>query len=318
MSNLSITIEQLNKLTPLQIITDEAVRDKFISIHDTLWGAGTGKSAYERESVYFANILRDNDKLLKSTPFSVFTSFIDLAVCGLSLEPGARALAYLMSRNVNMGSREHAAWESRCVLTISAYGEMVLRCRAGQIRHIDNPVIVYANDEFSYGERNGSKFVNYTCNLPHTDQDIVACFVKITRNDNTTDYAVMLPEDWARLARYSWKQNARYDRNTQKWEGQANALYGVQADGTIKIDPGFLVAKCIKHAFKAYPKVRIGRGTELQTQQVEAVQEEFTDDMYGIADPSEAEATQAETFAPAQDTSAGVTIETPAETDDVF
>ena len=255
-----MTVEEINQMKPLEIVEAPFVRDRFIQIYDTLWG--DGEAAYQRESIYFNKALRDNDggKLQRATPFSIFTAFVDLAVCGLSLEPGSRALAYLVGRNVNIGSREHPTWEGRCTLTISAYGELVMRARAGQIRHADNPVLVYDNDEFSFKDQDGRKSVTYTCNLPHTGHHIVACYLRITR-----------AEDWARLAGYSQKQN----------RGRANELYGVDVNGQVNIDPGFLMAKCIKHAFKTYPKVRIGRGTELQSQQVD--RPELSDaDIYGV------------------------------------
>lgn len=266
-----MTVEEINQMKPLDIVEAPFVRDRFIQIYDTLWG--DGEAAYQRESIYFNKALRDNDggKLQRATPFSIFTAFVDLAVCGLSLEPGSRALAYLVGRNVNIGSREHPTWEGRCTLTISAYGELVMRARAGQIRHADNPVLVYDNDEFSFKDQDGRKSVTYTCNLPHSGHHIVACYLRITRADGTIDYSVMYPEDWARLAGYSQKQN----------RGRANELYGVDVNGQVNIDPGFLMAKCIKHAFKTYPKVRIGRGTELQSQQVD--RPELSDaDIYGV------------------------------------
>ena len=266
-----MTVEEINQMKPLDIVEAPFVRDRFIQIYDPLWG--DGEAAYQRESIYFNKALRDNDggKLQRATPFSIFTAFVDLAVCGLSLEPGSRALAYLVGRNVNIGSREHPTWEGRCTLTISAYGELVMRARAGQIRHADNPVLVYDNDEFSFKDQDGRKSVTYTCNLPHTGHHIVACYLRITRADGTIDYSVMYPEDWARLAGYSQKQN----------RGRANELYGVDVNGQVNIDPGFLMAKCIKHAFKTYPKVRIGRGTELQSQQVD--RPELSDaDIYGV------------------------------------
>ena len=67
MSNIQLTVDELNKMQPIDIITSEAVRSRFIQIHDTLWGAGTGLPAYERESIYFNGILRDNEKLHLST-----------------------------------------------------------------------------------------------------------------------------------------------------------------------------------------------------------------------------------------------------------
>lgn len=324
MSNIQITVDALNAMQPLEIVESPAVREKFIQIYDTLWGAGTGEPAYERESRYFNALLRDKDggKLMKATHFSIFTAFIDLAVCGLSLEPGPRALCYLMGRNTNVGTKEYPQWEGRLVLVISGYGELVSRTRCGQIQYADNPVIVYDNDEFSFSERNGQKSIDYTAHFPHTGKKIVAVFMKIVRNGGSIDYAVMYEEDWLRLQGYSLKNNQRTGRDGTVY-GNANELY--TANGG-QIDSGFLVAKCIKHAFKTYPKVRIGRGTELQTQQVDNQELEINDDLYGFTPtPTEEsrqiaegieEAERATGFAPGpvEDTSAGLTID-PDETE---
>ena len=70
--------------------------------------------------------------------------------------------------------------------------------------------------------------------------------------------------------------------------GKANELYGMDKDNIVHIDPGFLMAKCIKHAFKSYPKVRIGRGTELQSQQVDEQPQLSDEDIYGV-DPETGE-----------------------------
>ena len=281
MGNLQITVEEINQLKPLEIVEHPVVRDRFTQIYETLWG--NGEAACQRESIYFNKALEQN-KLLRCTPFSIFTAFIDLAVCGLSLEPGTRALAYLMSRNTNVGTRDKTQWETRCVLTVSGYGELVMRVRAGQIRHADNPVIVYENDHFSFSDTDGRKTVSYTCNFPHTGKTIVACYLRITRADGSIDYSVMLPEDWVRLAVYSMKQN----KSQAYPNGKANDLYGMDDKGYVHIDPGFLMAKCIKHAFKSYPKVRIGRGTELQSQQVDEQPQLSDDEIYGV-DPDTGE-----------------------------
>ncbi len=305
MSNLQLTVEEINQLKPLEIIEHPKVRERFTQIYETLWG--NGEAAYERESIYFNKALRDNDngRLQRATPFSIFTAFIDLAVCGLSLEPGTRALAYLEGRNVNIGTKDSPKWEGRCVLTVSAYGELVMRARAGQIRHADNPVLVYDNDEFSFRDVDGRKSVSYTCNLPHTGHNITACYLRITRADGSIDYAVMFPEDWCRLAGYSQKQN----------RGRANDLYGMDQAGIVHIDPGFLMAKCIKHAFKTYPKVRIGRGTELQSQQVDQQPQLSDEDIYGV-DPDTGEVTDEEQKPEPfgnNESPQGVTVETDEE-----
>lgn len=308
MGNLQMTVEEINQLKPLEIVEHPIVRERFTQIYDTLWGEG--EAAYQRESIYFNKALEQN-KLLRCTPFSIFAAFIDLAVCGLSLEPGTRALCYLMSRSTNVGTRDKAQWETRCVLIVSGYGELVMRVRAGQIRHADNPVIVYENDSFSFSDTDGRKTVSYTCNLPHYGKNIVACYLRITRADGSIDYSVMLPEDWVRLAVYSMKQN----KSQAYPNGKANDLYGMDEKGFVHIDPGFLMAKCIKHAFKSYPKVRIGRGTELQSQQVDEQPQLSDDEIYGV-DPDTGEVRE-QTAAPQpfgdNEPPQGVTVDTDEE-----
>lgn len=305
MSNIQFTVEQLNTLHPLDIVGNSAVREKFIQIYNTLHG--DGEAAYERESVYFNQLLRDseNGKLQNATRFSIFTAFIDLAVCGLSLAPGSRAQCYLLGRNVNVGTKDHPQWEGRCVLTVSGYGELVLRIRAGQIRHADNPVLVYEGDEFSFADRDGRKSVNYVAHLPHSGKKILACYLGITRADGSRDYGILFEEDWLRLQAYSLKNNQRRNARGEVY-GNANSLY-TSGDGDT-IDPGFLCAKCIKHAFKTYPKIGIGKNTELQSEQPDNMEDT---DYYGIGETPETQAPanpKPETFCPPADQSAGVTI----------
>lgn len=310
MSNIALTVEAINAMQPLDIVTSPSVRTRFIQIWDTLWGAGTGEAAYERESFFFNNKLREDEKLQRATRFSIFTCFIDLAISGLSLEPGTRALCYLQGRNACVGQDANGkrVYEGRLTLTVSGYGELVMRARAGQIRHADNPVLVYEEDQFSFGDINGQKVVNYMCNFPHKTNHIIAAFLRITRSDGSVDYAVMLEEDWVRLQGYSEKNNQRWDNNTRQYVGKANDLYTANNGG---IDSGFLAAKLIKHAFKTYPKVRIGKGTELESAQDDNKQQEI-DDFYGVSAPVETPAMPADPNPPygnPSDTSAGIVID---------
>lgn len=316
MSNILITVEEINKMSPLNIVLSAPVKQRFIQIYDTLWGEGSGEAAYERESIFFNRLLANDERLVKgATRFSIFTAFIDLAVCGLSVEPGVRALAYLQGRNYKIGKNPEGKdiYEGRLTLTISGYGELVLRSRCGQIKYADNPVIVYEEDSFSFSDTDGRKSVCYTCNLPHKSNNIIACFIRITRTDGSIDYAVMFEEDWKRLSDYSSKQNRYWDKDQRRWIDKGpNELYKSNEGG---IDTGFLMAKCIKHAFKTYPKVRIGKGTELQTEQEETASS--IDDFYGIR-PDANQPMKTEAFGPQQDTSAGIIInpEQPEVADD--
>ncbi len=310
MSNAISLAKELQSMKAIDVIRNERVRNQFISVYNSIWKEG-GEQVYEREAIYFNQQLRDKQNLRECSGTSIFYAFIDLAVKGLTLATGAQALCYLIPRSVKIGIDQSGKdiWEKVCNLTISGYGELVLRKNAGQIRHADNPVIVYEGDTFQYGEQNGQKIVNYMSAFPRRSNKIIACFLKITRADGTIDYSVMTEQDWMRLKGYSDKQNTYYDSKTRQYVTKSNELYG--KDG--QIDTGFLMAKCVKHAFKTYPKLNIGRGTALETEIIEQHQPaDF--DPYGGVDDGQSEH-QEQFFAPAPDMSAGVTIDPTQQSD---
>ena len=120
----------------------------------------------------------------------------------------------------------------------------------------------------------------------------------------------MTEGDWKRLENYSARNNSYVDKNTGQWVEKANSLYNVNG----QIDKGFLMAKCIKHAFKSYPKIPIGKGTVFESDVID--QPENALDPYGGMDGAQDASRNKETFAPAQDMSAGVTFNPGASGDD--
>lgn len=313
MGNIGITVERLNSMNPLDIVKDASVKERFISIYNTISRTEDGEAVCEKEARHFNRILSENAYLQKCTQFSIFTSFIDLAVCGLSVESGVRALCYLIPRSYKVtGPDGKDKYEYRCNLTISGYGELVLRARCGQIKYADNPVLVYSEDEFSFSDVNGQKSVSYVCHLPHTSGHIVAGFMRIVRNDGSVDYAVMYEEDWDRLKKYSGKNNRQWDNERKTYVERPNDLYSSGVNGGI--DPGFLASKVIKHAFKAYPKVKIGKSTVLETEAEEPID---VDNIYGM-DGGESNEPKPAAFGNAPDLSGGVQVDPQAQegTDD--
>lgn len=306
MSNAMTLAKELQTMRATEVVRHELVRNQFINVFNSIWSEG-GEAAYEREAIYFNQQLRDKAALRECSGTSVFYAFIDLAVRGLTLAPGTQALCYLIPRNVKTGVGHDGrdVWEKVCNLTVSGYGELVLRKNAGQIRHADNPVIVYDGDRFEYGEQNGQKMVNYMSAFPRQSNKIVACFIKITRADGSIDYSVMTEQDWLRLKNYSDRQNTYTDRRTGEVRVKSNELYNING----QIDTGFLMAKCIKHAFKTYPKLKIGRGTALETEIVDEPQNDNFDPYGGVGAEEQKPQQQEEHFAPAPDMSAGVTID---------
>ncbi|MDD5855285.1 MAG: recombinase RecT [Prevotella sp.] len=305
MNNTKSLVQELEQTKASDVIRNERVRSQFINVFNSIWKEG-GEQVYEREAIYFNQQLRDKANLRACSGISIFFAFIDLAVKGLTLAPGAQALCYLVSRNVKVGTDKQGndLWEKVCSLTISGYGELVLRKNAGQIRYVDNPIIVYEGDTFQFGEQNGQKIVNYMSAFPRKSDKIIACFLKITRADGTIDYSVMTEQDWMRLKDYSDEQNKYFDKKTNQWVIKSNKLY----DKKGQIDTGFLMAKCVKHAFKTYPKLNIGRGSVLESEEI--AKEDLAIDPYGGVEEVMQEETREQPLAQSPDAAQGVVINT--------
>lgn len=266
-SQIQLKVEEINNLRPLQVVENPKVEQKFVQMYDKIWGKDLGEQIYNKEKFNFNKILTETPALQECTPLSLYGCFLDIAVSGLSLDQTGRPQCYIMTRNVKVKTGNTERWEKRANIQVSAYGEIYMRQRAGQIRYCDNPVVVYEGDIFSIGLENGVKKITYQAAIPRASNRIIAAFMRIVRNDGSEDYQWMLENDWQRLARYSDKNN--------KGKG-ANALY---TSNNGQIDSGFLENKLMKHAFDTYPKVKTGNFTVMESEQE---QEDEID--YGIID----------------------------------
>ncbi|MBK7885524.1 MAG: hypothetical protein IPJ81_18295 [Chitinophagaceae bacterium] len=93
---------------------------------------------------------------------------------------------------------------------------------------------------------------------------MIACYLRITRNDDSADYKVLTMPEIEKLRKFS------KDPNSKAW-----------TDGL----PGMVQAKTIKHAFKNYPKLRIlekSKFTALASDTVDEDAEIVHEDIYGL------------------------------------
>ncbi len=265
-----IKVEELNALPATKIVENEGVQSKFIQMYNAIWGSQMGEQIYHKEVFNFQKVLRENPAVAECSKMSLFGCFLDMAVNGLSLDNTSHPHCYLIPRNVKTGHKDERGYdiyEKRASVSVTGYGELTMRMRAGQIRYADNPVIVYEGDIFSISLDNGVKKITYSAAIPRKSSNVIGAFIRIVRCDGSEDYQWLLEGDIQRLAKFSAKNNSYY-KNGQRVEGKANELYSSNNGG---IDPGFLENKMIKHAFDAYPKVRTGKFTVMATDQEEDV-----------------------------------------------
>ncbi len=237
----------LERLSPLQLVKDEKIAKKFMQ----LYGAIHGKKAdafYQAEQFNFIKVLQENVALQKCDKLSLYGAFLDVAVNGLSFDP-TKKLVYLVP------------YGNKAKLQISPYGELLIRQQTGQIKHADNPVLVYENDDFEVTTDGNGTTVTHKKNFKETGGEIIACFLRIVRNDDTVDFKVLTAEELEQIRSFSKSPNSA------AWtKGYA----------------GMFMAKTIKHAFKTYAKVRIGQFSQLETDVEEA--EEISYDLEEGAD----------------------------------
>lgn len=267
---IQIKVEELNALPATKIVENDSVQAKFIQMYNAIWGSQMGEQIYHKEVFNFQKVLRENPAVAECSKMSLFGCFLDMAVNGLSLDNTSHPHCYLIPRNVKTGQKDergYDTYEKRASVSVTGYGELTMRMRAGQIRYADNPVIVYEGDIFSISLDNGVKKITYSAAIPRKSSNVIGAFIRIVRTDGSEDYQWLLEGDIQRLAKYSARSNSYY-KNGQRVEGKANDLYSSNNGG---IDPGFLENKMIKHAFDVYPKVRTGQFTVLATDQEEDV-----------------------------------------------
>jgi len=262
-----LDLETLNSTPRWKI--PELCKDKFCEIYKQKWGE-TPTAFYEQQKALFISEVNGGSyaqSLQKASAFSVMNAFLFLAIFNLSLEKCSSTTCYLECRSQKTGKKDangRDVYASIATISVTGYGEILLRQRAGQIKSADSPVVIYDCDSVEFGERDGHKYLDYKKAFPTpTGAKIIGCYVRIVKNDGTPDYFLMDMNEIIRLKNYSTRFNGgRY----------TNALYGEEADSA-DIDTGFLKAKTIKHAFKGYPRLELTTGGAMESDKDETQQQ---------------------------------------------
>lgn len=255
-AKVQFKMEMLNGMNPLTFVEDELIRSRFIDLFLKVNPDASDENAeefYSKQSIYFRQLVAANPELKQCTLFSLYGSFLEIILNGLSYDPSSK-LIYLLSRNVNIAAKgQQDQWEKRAYNVISPYGELALRIKAKQILYVDDPVIVYENDVWEPGyDQNGRRYCLYQMRLPHVGKPIIGSFIKIYRTDGSHDFPFFTDDNFNEWKKASEKQN----------RGKASSLYGNE---NTAVSIGFMKAKTIKHAFKTYPKIVVlGSNTQLE------------------------------------------------------
>ena len=250
----------LDTLDPVKMVDDEKVKEQFINTYSKIHRKSIDDATvvWEKESIYYKKAVSGDEKLKKCTMLSLYSAFLEIAIQGLSIQPGQKGEAYLEARSQKVKVGNTDSWVNVCYLRITAYGELNLRIQSGQIIRMLNPIVVYDGDAFQARTKEGVLYVDYEPRIPRKSKKIIACWVRIVLPGGINDFKWLTEEDIERLKKYSIPRSGQ--------NPQANALYTANEG---QIDPGFLEAKTIKHAMRAYTKLRVGDNVMFEEEELE-------------------------------------------------
>ncbi len=247
----------LEALEPAKIAEAPRVKEQFIAtlqkIHKL--DLSEAESIYEKELIYYKKAILESEKLKSATKISLYSAFLEIAINGLSIQPGAKSEAYLETRGFKMkDSQGRETWGQAARLVITAYGELNMRIRAGQIVRMNNPIVIYEGDHFQpRTNEQGVLIVDYAPAIPRKSKIIIGCYVCVVLPKGGLDFKWLLQDDIDRLEQYSIPKSGQ--------NSKANALY---RSNNGQIDTGFLETKTIKHAMKAYTKLRVSDNVSME------------------------------------------------------
>lgn len=182
------------------------------------------KAIAEREKFHFMKIINDNQQLQLCSKMSLYGCWMDAVALNLSFDPNSKH-CYIVP------------FGKKATLMVSGQGELMLRQQCGQIRYADNPVVVYDCDKYSMKTVDGKLVPNYEQTLLRPkDAKPIAAFIRITRNDGSVDFFQVTAADMDYYRSFSKAPNS---------------------DAWTKALVGMYEAKCIKHAFGSYPKIKL-------------------------------------------------------------
>lgn len=260
-----ITMAELLKAQrPANIVNIPDVGDRFSLLYSKmhLVPEDKGRAIFEMEKFHFAKLVNDKPEIQGCTQLSLFGCLMDLAAMGLSIDPSMKH-AYLVPFNIKITTPgQPDRWEKRASLMIDGRGELAIRQRQGQIKHADNPVVVYSCDKFINGVANGFKFVTHEAVHPRpADAEIIASYIRIERPDGSVDYSVMDIQDILDLKKFSKQPESL------AWTA------GLK---------GMVETKTIKHAFRSYTKIKTGMFSKVLTEYIDAEAPLLSTGDYGI------------------------------------
>ena len=258
-------IQKLESTSTANVANLPEVAERFQKLYALMNGKDDKAAVikYESEKFHFMKLIKDKPDLQKCTGLSLYGCFLDMAVSGLSFDPAMKH-AYIVPFPTKVVKNSIEVWEHRASVLLSGYGELIIRTQQKQIKYADNPILIYQGDKFKHGTKDGKVFLEHEALFPRESEEIIGCYIRLERIDGSVDYKVLSIGEVMKLKEFS-KQ-----KTSLAWTSGLS---------------GMIQAKTIKHAFRSYPKIKLGQFSTLESDKVEEEAEGKFEIDYGINEP---------------------------------
>lgn len=204
---------------PKDIMELPAVRDRWVNTYNMTSGRQDGDLKFEAEKVLFIQTVSESATLAKCTQMSIYSSFILLAVSGLSLRDDQ---AYLVP------------YKDKCGFMVGWKGRLEQITQIPGVERVNEPICVFDGEEFEYEINEGEyKVVKHRPLLNTQGREILAVYCTIRQAGHVRTFLMKREEVLSIRDRFSasykdymkipvngdGKRMKKYkDKQTQEWK----------------------------------------------------------------------------------------------------
>lgn len=272
-NKVALTLSMLNNAPSLQEVFDlEAFRTNFIKNYELTSAKSNGDQVWEREKILMLKKISEDKNLQKCTRVSIYSSFVELALSGLTLQDDqAYIIPYKDVATFQVG------WKGR----LHQIGQL------DQISEIGQPQVVYESDEFDYelGGLSAKVLKHKRTSSDHPEEDIIT-HVYLGYIQNGEQRFIVMERHEVLAIRDNYSKSYQYYAS--------NNGIGKTRDGReFKIDPPMWVTSeaeafkktIVKRLYKNLPKTAIQKKLDKVLEVRPDVEEGETMDIdYGLID----------------------------------
>jgi recombination protein RecT len=158
---------------------------------------------YNREAQFAIQALANNDFLRKTDPVSIRNAVVNVALCGVTLNPALK-LAYLIPR------------KGKCSLDLSYMGMIEIALNSGVVKDITAEVVC-VNDDF-YFEKGTSPYIKHTPKLSDRG-DMIGAYAIATLPNGEKHFEVLGKDEILKAKNTSEAKNSDYSP-WKTWESE--------------------------------------------------------------------------------------------------